>query len=195
MITGITGILEAKALDWVQVRIGGSLSLQIYTPSSTVEGLSDIGEEVHLYTRLYIRDDEAVLYGFSTPEALGLFRKLNSVSGIGPRTSLALLSTLGTQSLITAVATGDVDSISRVPGIGKKGAGRLVLELKGKLEKEFPAQSPASATDSEEGDVVSALMALGYSAAESRRMVASIGDRGDLPLEEKIRRALQQSVG
>ena len=195
MITGITGILEAKALDWVQVRIGGSLSLQIYTPSSTVEGLSDIGEEVHLYTRLYIRDDEAVLYGFSTPEALGLFRNLNSVSGIGPRTSLALLSTLGTQSLITAVATGDVDSISRVPGIGKKGAGRLVLELKGKLEKEFSAQSPASATDSEEGDVVSALMALGYSAAESRRMVASIGDRGDLPLEEKIRRALQQSVG
>ena len=191
MITGVTGILEAKGPDWVQVRIGGSVSLQIYAPSSTVEELGNVGEEVHLHTHLTIREDEAVLYGFSTAEALRLFRELNGVAGIGPRTSLALLSTLGPQALVAAVITGDVDAISRAPGVGRKSAGRLVLELKGKLEREV-AEFPQLAAVGEDGDVLSALMALGYSASECRRAVGSIRDAGGLSPEEKIRRALQQ---
>ena len=79
----------------MQVRIGGSVSLQIFVPTSAIVDLGNVGEEVHLHTRLYIRDDEAVLYGFPTPEALRLFQMLNGVSGIGPRTSLSLLSSLG----------------------------------------------------------------------------------------------------
>ena len=187
--------MEARGPDWVQVRVGGSVSLQIFAPTSAIEDLGNIGEEVHLHTRLYIRDDEAVLYGFPTPDALRLFQMLNGVSGIGPRTSLALLSSLGPQTLITAVATEDVSTLSRVPGVGRKSAGRLVLELKGRLEKEL-METPAMATGSSGGgDVVSALMALGYSAAEARRAVESLGNMGDLTLEEKIRRALQQSAG
>ena len=194
MISGITGILEARGSSWVQVKVGGSVSFQVFVPASTIEELGDIGEEVHLHTRLYIRDDEAVLYGFSNPEALRLFQLLNGVSGIGPRTSLALLSSLGSGALINAVVTADVDALSRVPGVGRKSSGRLILELKGKLEREL-VEAPALASNGEDGEVISALMALGYSAVESRRMVASIERDGSPPLEEKIRRALQQVAG
>lgn len=191
MITGVRGVLETKGADWVQVRIGGSVTLQIFVPPSTTEDLGAVGGEVHLHTHLYIRDDEAVLYGFSTPEALRVFQLLNSVGGVGPRMSLGLISSLGSQGVVTAVATGDVETLCRAPGVGRKSAGRMVLELSGKLEKEL-ADAPALAGGTEDGDVLSALMALGYSVAESRRAVASMGDAGGLAVEEKIRRALQQ---
>ena len=194
MITGVKGVLEARGADWVQVRVGGSVSLQIFVPSSTTEDLGAVGGEVHLHTRLYIRDDEAVLYGFSTPEALRVFQLLNSVGGVGPRMSLGLISALGSRAVVTAVATGDVETLSRAPGVGRKSAGRMVLELSGKLENEL-AEATALAGGSEDGDVLSALMALGYSAGESRRAVASMGDAGGLEVEEKIRRALQQLAG
>ena len=194
MITGVTGILEATGPNWAQVKVGGSVSLQIFAPSPDVGELGPIGSQVHLHTRLYIRDDEAVLYGFSTSESLRLFQMLNAVAGIGPRTSLALLSSLGPQSLIAAIGTGDVGVLSGVPGVGRKSAGRLVLELKGKLEKEVAA-TPVLALGSDDGEVVSALMALGYSATEARHLVASIAGVDGLSLEEKIRRALQQVAG
>ena len=194
MITGVTGILEAKGPDWVQVRIGGSVSLQVFVPSSAVDELGGTGDQVHLHTQLAIRDDEAVLYGFSTAAALRLFRQLNGVAGIGPRISLALLSTLGPHALVTAVVMGDVGSLSKVPGVGIKSAGRLVLELKGKLEKELD-EAPMLASDGDNGEVLSALMALGYTAAECRRAVASVGKSDGLTLEEKVRGALQQLAG
>ena len=167
------------------------MSLQVHVPASAVGSLGGPGDQVHLHTRLYIRDDEAVLYGFPTPEALSLFQMLNGVSGIGPRTSLALLSSLGPAAVVAAVATGDVETLSRVPGLGKKGAGRLVLELKGKLEK-YLAEVPMLPGAAEDGDAVSALMALGYTAAESRRAIASLDGAAGLPLEDKVRRALQE---
>lgn len=193
MITGIRGILEATGPDWVRVRVGGSVSLHASVPASSIHDLGSIGEEVHLHTRLYIKDDEVVLYGFSSPESLRLFQMLNGVAGIGPRTALALISSLGSNSLIVAVSTGDVDALSKVPGVGVKSAGRLVLELKGKLDSELSEAHALAGTD--DGEVVSALMALGYSATESRRAVASVGDSGQVPFEEKIRRALQQMGG
>ena len=194
MIAGVTGVLEAKGPGWVQVRVGGGVTLQIFAPSSTVEDLGIQGEEVHLHTRLYIRDDEAVLYGFSTAEGLQLFQLLNTVSGIGPRISLSLLSSLGPGSLIAAVAAGDVDTLSGVTGVGKKGAGRLVVELKGKFAA-LEVPSTSGAANGQDGDVVSALMALGYSAAEVRQAVGKISGLNELSLEEKLRRALIQLGG
>ena len=194
MITGVIGILEATGPDWVQVRVGGSVSFQIFVPSSNIPDLGNIGEEVRLHTRLYIRDDEAVLFGFSNAESLRLFHQLNGISGIGPRISLSLLSTLGPQSLVAAVVTGDLETLSRVPGVGRKSAGRLVLELRGKLEKELE-EVPLMGVGADDGDVVSALMALGYTATESRRQVASLGNLAELSLEEKVRQALQKMGG
>ena len=194
MIAGVRGILEATGPDWVQVRVGGSVSFQVSVPASTIEELGDIGDEVHLHTRLYVRDDEAVLYGFSSPEALRIFQMLNGVSGIGPRTSLAMLSTLGPQSVIEAIGTGDLDSLSKVPGVGKKSAGRMVLELSSKFSELELAAGPALG-GGDDGSVVSALMALGYTATESRRALGSLDGLAGQPLEEKVRRALQQLAG
>ena len=194
MIAGVRGILEATGPDWVQVRVGGSVSFQVSVPASTIEELGDIGDEVHLHTRLYVRDDEAVLYGFSSPEALRIFQMLNGVSGIGPRTSLAMLSTLGPQSVIEAIGTGDLDSLSKVPGVGKKSAGRMVLELSSKFSELELAAAPALG-GGDDGSVVSALMALGYTATESRRALGSLDGLAGQPLEEKVRRALQQLAG
>ena len=193
MIIGVTGILEGRGPGSVEVRVGGSVSLQIFVPSSTLENLGGPGDVVHLHTRLYMKDDEAVLYGFSSAEDLRLFQMLNGVAGVGPKMSLSLLSSLGSGALISAVAAGDVDALSRVTGVGKKSAGRLVLELKGKFAALLqPGASPAVIGSSEDSEVISALMALGYSATEARRGVSSLGQVDGLPVEDRIRRALQQ---
>lgn len=195
MITGISGVLEARGSDWVQVQVGGAVSLHVSCPTSTAQSLGDIGQGVRLHTRLYVRDDELVLYGFSSADSLRLFQMLNGVSGIGPRTSLALLSSLGPRELADAIATGDVVELSRIPGVGKKSAGRLVLELRGKLPFVEMARDGASSASGDNPDAVEALMALGYGAPEARRMVASLDGAASLPLEELVRRALQGSGG
>lgn len=193
MITGVRGTLEARGEDWVQVGIGG-VSLQIYVPPSTIGSLGGISDQVFLHTRLYVRDDEPVLYGFPNPESLSIFQMLNNVSGIGPRTALALLSSMGPKALVSAVESEDIAALSQAPGVGKRSAGRLVLELKGKFsdlgiipDDEAPSISPV---DREE--VATALMALGYSASESRRAADSVEASPDLSVEEKIRLALRQ---
>ena len=196
MITGISGVLEARGPDWVQVQVGGAISLHVSCPASTAQSLGDIGQSVRLHTRLYVRDDELVLYGFSSADSLRLFQMLNGISGIGPRTSLSLLSTLGPRELADAIAAGDVVELSRVPGVGKKSAGRLVLELRGKLPSVEMARDGTASASGDDPDAVEALMALGYGASEARRMVASLAaGAAGLPLEERVRRALQGSGG
>ena len=191
MITGVAGTLEAKGPDWVQVRVGGGITIQVHVPSSSVADLGAMGEQVHLHTRLYVKDDEPVMYGFTTPQALRLFQMLNGVAGIGPRTSLALLSSLGAGPLVSAIVSEDVTALSRAPGVGRRSAGRLVLELKGKLA-DMAADEVSLPGLGLDGDAVSALMALGYTATESRQAVESLEGAAGLPLEEKVRRALQQ---
>jgi len=193
LISGIAGILEEKGVDWVLVRIGGGVTLQVYVPRSTAEDLGERGDEIRLHTRLFIRDDEAVLYGFSSPEALEMFQMLCKVSGIGPRISLALLSSLGPSALVYAVVSGDIATLSGVPGLGKKGAARLVLELKGKLDQVLDEVPPMISEN--HADALAAIMALGYSASESRHLLSKAGNLTDVSLEEKIRRALQQIPG
>jgi Holliday junction DNA helicase RuvA len=158
-----------------------------------VSGLGSVGDEVRLHTQLYIRDERAELYGFSTPESLRLFNLLNGVSGIGPRIALGLLSTLGPSSLVSAIATENLGALSSVSGVGARTAGRLVLELKGKVEQEMEVV-PGSAGD-QDGDVVAALMALGYSANEARKVVTSMTTDGEATLEGRLRTALRQLAG
>ena len=191
MITGIAGVLEARGADWVQVQVGGAVSLRVSCPASTAQSLGAIGESVRLHTRLYTRDDEMVLYGFSSAESLALFQMLNGVSGIGPRMSLSLLSTLEPADLAEAIAAGDVDTLSKVPGIGKRSAGRLVLELRGKLPAMEIGVDGAAVAAGDGAEAVEALMALGYGGPEARRMVAALGNVAGMPLEELVRRALQ----
>ena len=189
MIVALQGVLEAKGPDWVQVRVGG-VSLQVSVPPSTIGEVGSPGEDVRLHTHLIVKEDGLALYGFSTPEALRLFHLLIGVNGIGPKTALALLSALGPYNLAGAIVSGDEGALGQAPGVGKRLASRIVLELKEKLEKEgVPATTAAGTGD---GDVLAALMALGYSGQEARRAIADLGASPGATMEERLRQALQR---
>ena len=189
MIVSVRGSLEAVGPDWVHIQIGG-VTLQVFVPPSSIAGMGETGGQVSLYTHLRIRDEQPIIYGFLTPTALGLFVMLTAVSGVGPRLSLALLSNLDADGLQQAIAAEDVSTLSSTPGVGRRTAGRIILELKGKLADTIAEAAPMPA--SADSEVVEALMALGYSASEARQAVTGIRGTADLSVEERIRLALQQ---
>ncbi|MCI0865336.1 MAG: Holliday junction branch migration protein RuvA, partial [Chloroflexi bacterium] len=135
-------------------------------------------------------DEQVLLYGFPTASALGLFSTLTGVSGVGPRLALALLSSLSVNSLLQAIANGDLAALSAAPGVGRRTAGRIILELKGKLDAGEDGGSPVGASG--DAEVVEALTALGYSNLEARRALDRVQDASGLSVEERIRSALQQ---
>jgi len=193
MIVALEGILESRGIDSAVVKVG-PLSLQVHIPGSTLSRLGNVGDKVHLHTHLYLREDNISVYGFATTDELALFQNLISVSGIGPKAALAFLSTLHVTQLASAIISGNVDLLTQVPGIGKKIAGRVVLELKGKLEKGWEGGVTPALTP-EDADVVAALTSLGYSLKEATQAVASLSNAADLDLEEKVKLALRQLAG
>ena len=193
MIVGVSGALAALGSDWVHLSVGG-VTLQIYVPASDLAALGPVGGPVQLFTHLRIRDDQPILYGFTSPAALELFQVTMGVSGVGPRLSLALLSGLGASGLQQAITEGDVATLSGVSGVGRRIASRIVLELKGKLELEpgeLAAESPAGGDSA----VIAALTALGYSTAEARRAITNLERSPELTVEDYIRQALLQMGG
>jgi len=192
VIVGVRGVLEAIGPDWVHLQVGG-ITLQISVPGSDINALGAMGSQVRLFTHLRIRDEQPVLYGFSSTPAMQLFLMLNSVSGVGPRLSLALLSSLGVSNLQQAIANGDIASLSSAPGVGRRTAGRIALELKSKIDE--GAAEIGIPGGSDDAAVIESLMALGYSAVESRQALNGLQDASELSVEEKIRLALQQFGG
>jgi Holliday junction DNA helicase RuvA len=188
MISAIHGSLEQRGAGWAQVRVG-SVSLKVFLPLPTLSDLGAAGSEIHLHTHLIFKEDNIGLYGFATPEELSLFQTLITVSGVGPRLALAILSVLNSEQLALAIASGNPDAISGVPGVGKKTAGRIILELKGKLEKEWLAEGTPLASGS--ADLLAALSALGYSASEATHAVSQVTAPPNTPLEERVRQTLQ----
>ena len=190
MIVALEGILKSRGDDSAIIKVG-LVSIQIYMPNSTLSQLGTVGCDVYLHTHLYMREDNMVLYGFGSAEELGIFKNLISVSGIGPKAALGLLSTLNVDQLISAIASGNVDTISQVPGIGKKIAGRVILELKGKLEKTWTGVIAPDLVQ-ENVEVIAALTNLGYSLREANQAISVLSVSKDMNLEEKVRLALQQ---
>jgi len=193
MIASLHGKLQALGSDWAIIDVGG-IGFQVHMPTSTQSILGAIGEEVELHTHLHLREDNATLYGFATTEELGLFQTLIGVSGLGPKLALAMLSTMSVEKLIIAIATGNIDVLTVVPGIGKKTANRLILELKDKIGAGLIAL-PAAQLAEENTEVLAALTSLGYSVSEATRAVASLPPDQKLSLEEKIKLALQYFGG
>ena len=193
MIAGLKGKLQALGSDWAIINVGG-IGFQVYMPTSTLSALGAISEEVELHTHLHIREDNATLYGFATAEELGLFQTLIGVSGLGPKLALAMLSAMSVEKLAMAIATGSADLLDEIPGIGKKMASRLILELKGKIAAGWLA-APAAELAEENTDVLAALTSLGYSVREATRAVATLPQDQKLSLEEKIKLALQYFGG
>jgi len=188
MIASLQGTLESFSEDWAIVNVGG-IGYKVFLPTSTLTGLGAVGSRVKLFTHLHVREDNIALYGFASDDELRLFEILMTVSGVGPKLGLAMLSAMDAGKLAAALATGNVDLLTTVPGIGKKTAHRLVLELKDKISAGWVTAPIAVTEDSAE--VVSALTSLGYSAAEAGRAVASLPASSRLSLEEKIKLALR----
>lgn len=191
MIATLEGILEYRGDDSIIINVGG-IGFRVYVSGFTLGQLGAVEGKVILHTHLQLREDDVSLYGFASGEELALFRNLVSVSGIGPKVALGLLSALNPQQLVMAIASGNTDLICQAPGIGKKTADRLVVELRDKLEKEWKEVALPSAPES--ADVIAALTGLGYSLTEAARAVSRLSGSEELSLEEKIRMALQQMV-
>jgi Holliday junction DNA helicase RuvA len=187
MIGRLVGRLASKHPPQVMLDVGG-VGYELDVPMSTFYNLPATGEIVTLYTHLVVREDAHTLYGFGSLEERSAFRQLIRISGIGARTALALLSGLSVADLAHAVLTQETARLTKVPGIGKKTAERLLLELKGKLAGPLPGGGPA-APSSAAGDVLNALVALGYSEKEAGAAVRGLAP--GVSVAEGIRAALK----
>jgi holliday junction DNA helicase RuvA len=191
VIASVRGQIQARATDSVVIEVGG-IGLRVLVPASTLARLGAVGEEAHLQTHLYVREDNLALYGFATADERELFELLMTVSGVGPRLALALLSGASVDSLRVAIATGNSDSLTGIPGIGRKLAARLVLELKGKVEMQGAGAATAMVGATADSEVLAALTGLGYSAADAQRAIQALPKGDGLSVEEKIVLALQR---
>lgn len=194
LIAGITGTLAGKTLDRLYIRVGG-MTFTVFAPLPTISQLI-AGGEVSLFTHLLVREDDLALYGFATEDERDLFVTLLGVSGIGARLGLAMLSAHAPDALRTAIIQEDLDRLARTPGIGKRTAQRLVLELKSAMQKQMAGKPLPSGTGaipiaSREADVVEALTGLGYSPAEAQAAFRAIPDSSKMELDEVIVRALR----
>jgi Holliday junction DNA helicase RuvA len=196
VIGRIHGILLQKEPPAMLVDVGG-IGYELEAPMTTFYDLPPTGSEVTLYTHLVVREDAHLLFGFSRASQRSLFRSLLKVNGIGPRVALAVLSGMNEDEFALCVSSEDITRITKVPGIGKKTAERLIVEMRDKVETgdvALPASSAAALPTDPAAEAVSALMALGYKGNEASRLVRNVsGD--DLTTEDLIRQALKNIAG
>ena len=195
MIVAVRGTLEGKTLDSAFVSVGG-VTLRVYAPLSALSSLN-VGETVALQTTFIVREDALTLYGFSSADDRDLFEQMLLVTGVGPKVGLALLSSLSGAAFREAVLREDVTRLTLAPGVGKKLAARIVLELKPRFEKgplpEFTGAAVVSGPGAapSRADVVEALTNLGYAPAEATAAARALPDDASGSLEELIFRALR----
>lgn len=199
MYAYIKGELAEKNIDHIVVEAGG-IGYLIYVPAQSIDYLPDEGDQIKVYTYLYIREDAMVLYGFLNKDDLEIFKMLITVSGIGPKGGLGILSTLSADDLRFAILSGDSKTISKAPGIGAKTAQRVIIDLKDKmsLEEAFEKKLDNNAdgvqktlNSSIKNDAVLALSALGYSSAESLKAVSKVDITDDMDVEDVLKLALK----
>lgn len=184
MIGQIKGDISRKGLGWIIVNTGG-VGYKLSILKELYETLS-LGEEISLWTHLVVRENALDLYGFSEQEELSFFELLNSVSGIGPKTALSILDAASVPALRQAVVSGKTDPLTKVSGIGKKNADKIVLELKGKIGAEEGGKN----VKEDDVEVFEALVALGYSDKESREIIKQIPENVE-GTSARVRKALE----
>jgi Holliday junction DNA helicase RuvA len=194
MIGLVRGRVAAKSPPQVVVDVSG-IGYEIEAPMSTFFLLPAVGEEVRLLTHLVVREDAQLLYGFATEEERRLFRNLLKVSGIGPKIALALLSGISVEGFAHCVRNEDAAALTRVPGIGRKTAERLLVEMRDRLDGAADGGAPTAvpAGASPESEAFGALVALGYRPAEATRLLKAV-EGGTQTTEDLIRRALQSAA-
>ncbi len=189
MIAHLRGQILMRGDDFIVLDVSG-VGFRVRVPASTLELLGEAGAPAELFTHLHVREDDLSLFGFATQDELSLFEMLLTVSGIGPKAALGILSSAQPNTVRAAIAQNNLDLLTGIPGIGKKTAQRLVLELKGKIElgEELAEISPL------DQEVVAALVNLGYSAAEAQRAARAVPPSEKL-VEDRIRWALRYLGG
>jgi Holliday junction DNA helicase RuvA len=187
MIGKLTGTLGDKNPPQVLVDCNG-VGYEVHVPMSTFYNLPGVGEKVTLLTHFVVREDAQVLYGFASAGEREGFRQLIRISGVGPRTALAVLSGMSVADIAQAVTTQDAARLVKVPGIGKKTAERLLLELKGKIGADIGLSAAAPKNDAQ-ADILQALVALGYSDKEAAAALKSLPQ--DIGVSEGIKQALK----
>jgi Holliday junction DNA helicase RuvA len=192
----VAEIIAGKESGSLVIDCGG-VGYLLSVSNTTLSQAPAVGQKMKCYTHLSVREDALELFGFATKEEKNMFVKLHGVSGIGPKTALAILSTLSVRELSIALVTGDANSIARSPGVGKKTAQRLILELKDKVENEELTGGSAAVKPSAKaaqsnvaGEAIEALMALGYQNSEAAAAVAKLNPLPD-KVDEAIRLALK----
>lgn len=196
MFNYIRGKLAEKSGEYVVIDNGG-IGWQVQVPATVSAVLPACGEEVKLYTYLVVREDALQLFGFLTPEELNLFKLLLTVSGIGPKGALAVISTLSPAEFFLAIAHENVKALTKIPGIGTKSAKRMIVELKekaaamGAVKAEMPAFVVDRQAESQNyQDALAALIALGYNGSEAQAVLQAIEGSQELSTQELIKKAL-----
>ena len=196
MIGSLDGRIQQKAPPHLVLDVAG-VGYEIEAPMSTFYSLPPVGERLRLLTHLVVREDAHILYGFATSEERQLFRNLLKISGVGPRIALALLSGMSVQAFASCVRAQDAATLTKVPGVGRKTAERLIIEMRDRLTTAGDADAGGNAASFQSqvsgpaGEAFSALVALGYKPAEATRLLKHAGEGST---EERIRAALQNAA-
>lgn len=197
MIAFVRGQIESRDGAGVVVAVGG-VGLRVETPASTLGRIGGPGEAATLFTHLHVREDDLRLFGFATAEDRDFFELLITVSGVGPRNALAMLSALSVDQMRAAIGGGSADLLTAVPGIGKRLASRIVLDLKDKVGPRGSGATAAELTFGVGGDaeVIEALtQVFGYSVQQAAQAVAALGPKAPTDLEDRIKAALAYFSG
>ncbi len=194
MYAYIKGILDTKTNSYVIIEAGG-IGYKIFMSMKAIEGLGEVGNSVKVYTHYYVREDNISLYGFISNDELRMFELLLSVSGIGAKSAITMLSEISPSSFALAVISNDVSKLVKIPGIGNKTAARIILELKDKLKTEEAISASkeievAIREDSKNSEVVAALQVLGYTRKEIDKALEKI-DLDSIGLEDAIKQSLK----
>jgi holliday junction DNA helicase RuvA len=200
MIGFLRGKLVAKQPPQLVVDVGG-VGYELDAPMSTFYGLPGTGSDVHLFTHLVVREDAHILFGFGSDRERRMFRELLKISGVGPKLALSILSGINVDELLICVNSGDADSLVRIPGVGRKTAERLLIEMRDRVKGfgEMASLAPFTRVEGQssaagaQNEAFSALLALGYKPAEITRLLKAV-DPGVTSVEEIIRHALKAAV-
>ncbi|MDP3999474.1 MAG: Holliday junction branch migration protein RuvA [bacterium] len=187
MIYSLKGKLIAKRENFFVVEVGG-VAFKVFSSANVLKSLQQIGAEVNVFTYLHVREDALELFGFLNPDELRMFELLNSISGIGPKSALGILSVDKMENLKAAIVEGRPELLTKASGVGQKTAERVILELRGKLKQEG-AKELVGMMESD-GDIVEALAGLGYTKNQAKQAVSKVGAK-ITKTEDRIKEALK----
>lgn len=194
MLAYIKGSLEEKAAGYVVIDVGG-LGYKIYMSENSIDKLGDVGETIKVHTYYQVREDDISIFGFITSEELKMFELLISVSGVGAKSALSILANISPSSFAFAIISDDVSKLVKIPGVGKKTAARIILELKDKLktiqaiDEKVEEEEKSIKDDGKQSEAIAALQVLGYNRKEIEKAMESI-NTNDLTVEDIIKKGL-----